>query len=269
METLPRQPLDSLTKPARVRPPMPYLDRDAGRIWYEDRGQGPAILLTHGYSATSKMWRPQLDGLADRFRLIVWDIRGHGRSDSPDDPAAYSEERSVDDMTAILDACGVESAAVGGLSLGGYLSLAFYLHRPARVRALLLFDTGPGYRDDKGRERWNALAESYARGFEEFLEACAMDPDEHRSALGLARAARGILVQRDARVIDSLPNIRVPSLVLWGERDEAFVKPGEYMAAKIPNVRRVVLGGAGHAANLDEPQAFNAAVQHFLDSIPA
>jgi pimeloyl-ACP methyl ester carboxylesterase len=253
---------------------MPELDRDGLRIWYEDHGKGPAVLLTHGYSATSRMWTPQVRRLAERFRLITWDLRGHGRSDSPDDPSAYCEKRCLDDMGAILDACGVERAAIGGLSLGGYLSLAFHLEHSARVRALLLFDTGPGYRNEEGRRRWNALAESYARGFED-RGLTALGPgaevraSEHRSARGLALAARGTLVQRDARVIDSLPEIRVPTLVLWGARDEAFFKPSEYMAAKIPEARRVILPGAGHAANLDQPEAFNAAVSEFLDSIPS
>jgi pimeloyl-ACP methyl ester carboxylesterase len=253
---------------------MPRVDRDGMRIWYEDHGKGAAVLLTHGYSATSRMWAPQVRGLGERFRLITWDLRGHGRSDSPDHPSAYSEKRSLDDMSAILDACGVERAAIGGLSLGGYLSLAFHLEHSARVRALLLFDTGPGYRNEEGRKRWNALAESYARGFEKrglgaLGSGAEMRASEHHSARGLALAARGILVQRDARVIDLLPEIRVPTLVLWGARDEAFFKPSEYMAAKIPGARRVILPGAGHAANLDQPQAFNTAMSEFLDSIPS
>jgi pimeloyl-ACP methyl ester carboxylesterase len=253
---------------------MPRLDRNGVCIWYEEHGKGPAVLLTHGYSATSRMWTPQVDGLAGRFRLITWDLRGHGRSDSPDDPSAYGQKQSVEDMVAILDACGIDRAVIGGLSLGGYLSLAFHLEHPARVRALLLVDTGPGYRNEEGRRRWNTLAEGYARAFEERgLEALGSGAEvragEHRSAKGLALAARGILEQRDARVIDSLVEIRVPTLVLWGARDEAFFKPSEYMAVKIPGARRVILPGAGHAANLDRPQAFNAAVAEFLDSVPS
>src|SRR5262245_35582769 len=213
---------------------MSQLDRGGVRLWYEDDGKGPAVLLTHGYGATSRMWAPQVRGLADRFRLITWDLRGHGRSDSPDDPSAYSELLSVEDMCAVLDDCGIERAAIGGLSLGGYLSLAFHLERSTRVSALLLFDTGPGYRNEEGRKRWNALAESYARSFEDrglaaLGSGAEVRASEHRSARGLALAARGILVQRDARVIDSLAEIRVPTLVLWGARDEAFFKPGEYM----------------------------------------
>ena len=251
---------------------MPHLDRNGVKIWYEARGRGPDVLLTHGYSATSRMWGPQIRGLADRFRLIVWDIRGHGESHSPEDAAAYSEDESVEDMAAILDACGVERAAVGGLSLGGYLSLSFHVRHRERVRALLLFDTGPGYRNDEGRQKWNRMAEGYARGLDEkglasLGSGTEVRAAQHRSAKGLAAAARGILKQTDARVIDSLPEIRVPTLVLWGERDDPFVKPGEYMAAKIPGARKVVIAGAGHAANLDQPQAFNAAVGDFLESI--
>ena len=251
---------------------MPHLDRNGVKIWYEARGRGPDVLLTHGYSATSRMWGPQIRGLADRFRLIVWDIRGHGESDSPEDTAAYSEDASVEDMAAILDACGVERAAIGGLSLGGYLSLSFHVRHPERVRALLLFDTGPGYRNDEARQKWNRMAEGYARDLDEkglasLGSGAEVRARQHRSAKGLAAAARGILKQTDARVIDSLPEIRVPALVLWGERDDPFVKPGEYMAAKVPGAQKVVVAGAGHAANLDQPQAFNTAVRDFLESI--
>jgi pimeloyl-ACP methyl ester carboxylesterase len=253
---------------------MPYVERDGVRVWFEDRGRGAAVLLTHGYGATLRMWEPQWEALGERFRLIAWDVRGHGQSDAPEDASLYSEAAAVGDMAAILDACDVSVAVVGGLSLGGYLSLAFHLAHPGRTRALMLFDTGPGYRSEEGRRRWNAMADELARGLDErgftaLGGGAEVRMAEHRSARGLALAARGILAQRDARVIDSLPAIAVPTLVLWGERDEAFVKPGEYMAAKIPGAMRVVLPNAGHAANLDQPQAFNAAVTSFLESVPA
>ena len=253
---------------------MPYVERDGVRVWFEEHGRGAAVLLTHGYGATSRMWEPQWQALGERFRLIAWDIRGHGRSDAPEDATLYSEAAAVGDMAAILDACGVAAAVVGGLSLGGYLSLAFHLAHPDRTCALMLFDTGPGYRSDEGRRRWNSMTEELARGLDERgLAALGGGAEvrmgEHRSVRGLALAARGILAQRDARVIESLPAVAVPTLVLWGERDEAFVKPGEYMAAKIPGARRVVLPNAGHAANLDQPQAFNAAVTSFVESVPA
>jgi pimeloyl-ACP methyl ester carboxylesterase len=253
---------------------MPTLTRDGIEIWYESRGTGPALLLTHGFSATCEMWRGQVEAFARDWRVITWDVRGHGRSGSPEDPALYSEAACLGDMAAILDACGARRAVVGGLSLGGYLSLAFYVAHSERVRALCLFDTGPGYRDDAGRARWNQLAEDYARQFEtRGLEALGGGAEvrlsTHRSAAGLARAARGILAQRDARVMDVLPKIDVPTLVLVGENDKPFLGASDYMAKKIPGAAKVVLAAAGHAANIDQPQAFNAAVRDFLEHLPA
>jgi pimeloyl-ACP methyl ester carboxylesterase len=245
------------------------VERDGVAIFYETRGDGPPVLLSHGYSATAEMWRRQVEALSDRYQVIVWDMRGHGLSASPDEPAAYSEEATVADMVAILDDCGIERAVVGGLSLGGYMSLAFYRAHPERVSALMLFDTGPGFKKDDARDNWNRMADRTAAGFDEKgLDALGGGAEvrlsTHRSAAGLARAARGMLAQRDARVIESLVSVKVPTLVLVGEDDRAFHAGTDYMAAKIPGAVKVVIPGAGHAANIDQPEAFNRAVEEFL-----
>jgi pimeloyl-ACP methyl ester carboxylesterase len=252
---------------------MPKLNRDGVNLYYEVHGTGPTILLSHGYSATGEMWRGQVAPLSRHHRLILWDMRGHGQTDSPDDPAAYSEEATVGDMAALLDVAGAEHAFVGGLSLGGYMSLAFYLVHPARVRALLLFDTGPGFKNDEARTAWNKRALETANTFDaEGLASLRskgreMAMSTHRSATGLARAARGMLTQRDARVMRSLPDIKVPTLIVVGADDAAFLAPADYMAAKIPKARKIVLPHAGHASNLDQPQMFNQAVEEFLESL--
>ena len=253
---------------------MAYLERDGVRLYYESHGGGSdhtPLLLTHGYSASSAMWKPNLRALAEKRRVITWDMRGHGRSDSPRDVARYSEDASVADMVAILDACGITRAAIGGLSLGGYLSLAFHLTHTARVAALLLCDTGPGFRQVEARERWNAYAATRAQALEQQgLAALSTSPevgagphDPH----GLALAARGILTQHDSRILDSLPSIRVPTLVVVGEHDAPFLAATEYMAAKIPGATKCVLPGAGHAANIDQPRAFETATTAFLDRV--
>ena len=90
---------------------------------------------------------------------------------------------------------------------------------------------------------------------------------QHRDATGLARAARGMLTQRDAGVIASLPDIRVPSIVVVGSQDTPFLAASDYMASKIPGARKDVIDGAGHAANIDRPEAFNAAILAFLDGL--
>ncbi len=253
---------------------MSNIERDGVGIYYEAHGRGPAILLSHGYGATSQMWAGQRELLSRDHRLIVWDMRGHGRSDSPQQQARYSESETVADMAAILDAEGVASAVIGGLSLGGYMSLAFHLAHPHRARALMLFDTGPGYNNPKAREAWNTgMAIPRAEALERDGLAALGGSQEvrlatHRSADGLARAARGMLAQFDNRIIQSLSDIDKPTLVLVGENDEPFLAGTDYMADKIAGSLKVVVPNAGHAANIDNPADFNNAVSSFLASLP-
>lgn len=248
---------------------MPRLDRDGVGIHYEDHGHGPPILLSHGYSATCRMWDGQIAALRDRYRVIVWDMRGHGQSDVPADPAAYSEAFTVADMAAVLGACGVDRAVIGGLSLGGYMTLAFHLRHPDMARALMLFDTGPGFRKDSARDAWNARAraradELDARGYAALGSSDEVRMSQHRSPAGLAGAARGMLAQQDDSVIRSLETIRMPTLVLVGANDTHFIAATDYMAGKIPGATKVVIPDAGHASNLHQPAAFNRAVEAFL-----
>jgi pimeloyl-ACP methyl ester carboxylesterase len=254
---------------------MPKLNRDGVNIYYEVHGSGPPLLLTHGYSSTSTMWQGQIDALAKHHKLVLWDMRGHGQSDYPDDALAYSEALTVADMAALLDAVGADQAIIGGLSLGGYMSLAFYRAHPDRVRALLIIDTGPGFKKDDAREVWNKRARDTGDRFErEGLAVLKSGSRErstvtHRDAQGLARAARGMLTQRDAQVIESLPDIKVPSLVVVGADDTPFLAASDYMAAKIPGAQKVVIPAAGHAVNIDQPQAFIDAVLPFLNRVDA
>jgi pimeloyl-ACP methyl ester carboxylesterase len=252
---------------------MPKINRDGADIYYEVHGSGPPLLLTHGYSSTSEMWHWQIEALSKAHKLVLWDMRGHGRSDYPDDPLAYSEALTVGDMAALLDQIGATSAIVGGLSLGGYMSLAFHRAHPDRVRALLIIDTGPGFKKDDAREAWNKRAHETGDRFDReglaVLESASRERSgvSHRDASGLARAARGMLTQRDARVIESLPDIKVPSLVVVGADDTPFLAASDYMAAKIPGAAKVVIPGGGHAVNIDQPQAFIEAVLPFLDGL--
>jgi pimeloyl-ACP methyl ester carboxylesterase len=254
---------------------MPKINRDGVEIYYEVHGSGPPLLLTHGYSSTSAMWRGQIEALSKRHRLVLWDMRGHGQSDYPDDPAAYSEALTVKDMDALLREVGAHSAIVGGLSLGGYMSLAFYRAHPERVRALLIIDTGPGFKKDNARDAWNKRAHDTAERFEReglaVLTSLSRERSSvsHRDASGLARAARGMLTQRDARVIELLPDIKVPSLIVVGAEDTPFLAASDYMAAKIPAAKKAVIPAAGHAVNIDQPQAFIDAVLPFLDGLDA
>jgi pimeloyl-ACP methyl ester carboxylesterase len=246
-------------------------------IDYDDDGRGPAVLLTHGYSATGRMWDPQRPALAPRYRLVTWDMRGHGQTITPDDPQQYSAALTVGDMHGLLAYLGIARAVIGGLSLGGYMSLAFYGRHPDMVQALVICDSGPGYRNAGARAAWNQraherAAEFEARGVASLAAGRSREAREaatrHRSAQGLAHAARGMLTQQDATVIDSLATIRVPTLVVVGDRDTDFIAPCEYMAKKIPGARLEVIRDAGHASNLDQPEAFNRVLVDFLDGLP-
>jgi pimeloyl-ACP methyl ester carboxylesterase len=254
---------------------MPKIDRNGVRVYYEIHGDGPPLILTHGFSSTSAMWKGQVEALSKDHKLILWDMRGHGQSDYPGDGACYSEALTVGDIAALLDEAGARKAIVGGLSLGGYMSLAFYRAHPERVSALLIIDTGPGFKKDDARAAWNKRALDTADRFDreglEVLKSASRERStvSHRDAKGLAQAARGMLTQRDARVIELLPEIRVPSLVVVGADDAPFLAASDYMAAKIPGARKVVIPAAGHAVNIDQPQGFIEAVLPFLDSLPA
>jgi pimeloyl-ACP methyl ester carboxylesterase len=242
---------------------------------YEVSGQGPAVLLAHGYSSTGRAWADQHRALADRYRLITWDMRGHGETESPTDPGQYSHALTVADMRGLLQHLGVERAVIGGLSLGGTMALAFHARHPEMVRALVICDSGPGYRNADARAEWNRRAQARAADLEarglEALAGGSRDMREavqrHRSPQGLAHAARGMLTQTDAAIIDSLPTIRVPTLVIVGDQDTPFIAPCEYMAKKIPGARLEVIAGAGHSSNLDQPEAFNRVLRSFLDGL--
>jgi pimeloyl-ACP methyl ester carboxylesterase len=254
---------------------MPRARVNGVEIDYEDGGRGPAVLLSHGYSATGRMWAPQRPVLEPSYRLITWDMRGHGQTESPADPTQYSEALTVEDMRGLLAYLGVERAVIGGLSLGGTMSLAFHRRHPEMVRALVICDSGPGYRNDEARAGWNKRAHERAADLEArglaALTSSSREMQEamrhHRSAQGLAHAARGMLAQEGAAIIDSLPTIRVPTLIILGDRDTPFITPCEYMAKKIPGARLEVIKDAGHSSNLDQPEAFNRVLLDFLGSL--
>jgi len=235
--------------------------------------QGPKVplLLTHGFGATAGMWNRNIEALSSDRPVIVWDQRGHGSSDSPDEMNCYSEEISVADMAAILDAAGADRAVIGGMSLGGYLSLAFHLVHPERVAALVLVDTGPGYRKDEARDKWNAWVERRALELEQGRTRTGASAElaqaVHEHPEGLPRSARGVMAQRDARVISSLDGVAVPTLVVVGAQDTDFLAGADYMHRRIANSRKVVIENAGHAANMDQPETFNTAVRELLEQL--
>jgi pimeloyl-ACP methyl ester carboxylesterase len=256
---------------------MPMLTRPCGNISFDviKSAQGPAampLLLSHGFGATSAMFAPNVPLLATHRDVVTWDLRGHGASESPADLECYSAGQALADMEALLDTLGISRAVLGGHSLGGYLSLSFTLAYPDLVAGLVLIGTGPGFRKDEAREAWNRRAYTTAdrladKGIAALGESSELHREAHADVAGLILAAKGTLTQHDAHVMDGLPDIRVPALVVVGENDTHFLAAADYMAAKIPGARKVVISEAGHAPNVDQPETFNAEVMAFLPEI--
>ena len=249
---------------------MRRLDRDGVGIAYTVAGTGPAILFTHGFGATSAMFDGNVDALARDHTVVTWDQRGHGASDTPTDPAAYSVDLAVGDLVALLDAVGADHAVVAGHSLGGYLSLELHLGHPERIAALVLIGTGPGFRRTEPRDGWNAMAARTASAFEARGLGALGSSEElagarHRGAAGLVHTAQGVLPQHDARVIESLPSIAVPTLIVVGALDTPFLDSAHYMAGRIPDAELAVLDGARHAPNVTHADEFDERLRSFLD----
>jgi pimeloyl-ACP methyl ester carboxylesterase len=256
---------------------MPMLARPCGDISYQVTGPaastaGTTLLLSHGFGATSAMFAANLPALTGHFRVATWDLRGHGASQSPPDPACYLAANALADMAALLDELGAGRAVLAGHSLGGYLSLAFTLAHPGRVAGLVLIGTGPGFRNDAAREAWNQRAEATASrlardGLAALGDSSELHTNGHRDVAGLILAARGTLTQHDAQVIDGLASIKVPALIVVGEHDTHFLAAADYMSGKLRAARKAVILGGGHAPNVDRPEDVNAELLAFLDEL--
>jgi pimeloyl-ACP methyl ester carboxylesterase len=260
---------------------------DGAEIFYRAAGEGPPLILCTASFSTHLHWSGVESALAEHYRVVTWDYRGHGRSEAPEDPERYSLAQVVDDLGAVhRAAAGDEPAFVGGLSVGGLVTLSYALAQPEQVRAVLLFNTGPGFKKPEALAGWNEMLEKAASkmeavGLEVYLdgrraqaELLGLNPESPGSAAvrsgvlassvaGLTRFARRV-AGPVPNLVDRLSEVKQPALVLVGALDPAFQRAGEVMAAKLPNASHVVLDGAGHVMNLDRPDAFVGAVRHFL-----
>jgi 2-succinyl-6-hydroxy-2,4-cyclohexadiene-1-carboxylate synthase len=252
---------------------------DGVTLYAESHGSGIPVILSNGLCTTCENFRPQVEAfVAAGAQLILWDYRGHGRSESPDDPAAYSFDRVLDDLGRVLEwAAPGRRAVVGGVSFGGLLSLHFARKDPERVLGLILI-------------RWSEMTERSAslierEGVSAFAEGRAaptligLRPDlpaaqaaaraiALQDSVGLVHFQRQI-VSHLPPIIDELSEIDCPTLVAVGEKDDAFLRAAEVMATRLPRVERETIPRAGHMANIDESEAFNAIALQFLGKIAA
>jgi pimeloyl-ACP methyl ester carboxylesterase len=247
-------------------------------IAYERVGEGPPLVLVHGAAVDSRMWRPQLAALADEFTVVAWDEPGAGRSS--DVPADFALADYANCLAALIETLDLGPAHVAGLSWGGTLAQELYRHHPKLVSTLLLVDTYAGWKGSLPEGEVRARVEGvrqmltaadhlfdptlpglFAGGpparFVPLLEAMAADvrPESMRTAL---------LVMAEADQRDLLPHIAVPTLLIWGELDaRSPLSVARQFEDAVPEAKLVVIPGAGHVSNLEQPELFNAAVREF------
>ena len=257
-----------------------YASPGGRSIAYRTAGKGPPLVLLHGFLCDSRCWRPQLEGLANRFTLVAWDAPGAGSSPDPPDPFTVADWASI--LAEFLDSIRIERAHVLGLSWGGLLAQELYRLYPTRVDHLVLADTYAGWKGslpedmvekrrarcyrDASRPGKEVVAEWVPAEF--FLDASQQLAAEMATIaadfhpLGFRLMAKS-LADTDTTAV--LATIKVPTLLLWGDGDRRspLSVAGQFHAA-IPGSELRVILGAGHVSNMEKPDDFNANVRRFL-----
>jgi pimeloyl-ACP methyl ester carboxylesterase len=272
---------------------MPFLTTDDNvKLYYEETGSGSPIVFVHEFAGDYRSWEPQVRHFARRYRCIAFNARGWPPSEVPQEAASYSQARAVDDIRCLLDQLKIDKAHIVGLSMGGMATLHFGITHPNRARSLLV--AGAGYGSEEGeREKFRneavviadrlekqgmaAFAEAYAygptrvqfetkdsRGFAEFKRMLA----EH-SAKGAACTQLGVQRQRPSlfELEARLKQLNVPMLVVTGDEDWPCLIPGVFLKRTCPSAALLVIPNSGHTVNLEEPDAFNAALADFLAQV--
>lgn len=248
---------------------------------YTDRGEGLPVVFLHAFPFNRRMWEPQVQALSDRYRIIAVDLRGHGESDAP--LWRYTLELFADDVTGLLDHLGIQQAVLAGLSMGGYLSFAFYRKYRERVKALVLADTrADADKPEMITWRFNLAQKVYQEGAKAVADEMGPKLLSPKAKPAVVEQVRAIILSTQMSGIvgdlmaiaerpDSTPllaQITCPTLVLVGQHD-VLTTPEENkrIADGIKNARFEVIPEAGHMSNLEQPEAFNRAVAMFLEGI--
>jgi len=255
------------------------------KLAFVDQGQGPVLMLVHGFPLDHTMWNGQINPLGRHCRVIVPDLRGFGASDVTSGTTTMAQ--MADDLARLLDALAIDQPVVlCGLSMGGYVAMEFYRRHAARLKGLILCDTratadtpeaaagrretarrvleeGPGFLAETMLPK--LLAETTFANHPRVAEVLRQTIRDG-SPEGIAAAARGMAERADSR--DLLPRIGCSTLVVVGAAD-AIAPPAEMraMAEAIPDARLVIVPDAGHMSPAENPAAFNAAVLEFVGKL--
>ncbi|HJQ25487.1 MAG TPA: alpha/beta fold hydrolase [Blastocatellia bacterium] len=255
-------------------------------IDYRDQGSGVPVIFIHAFPLNQTMWDEQVAALSHRCRAITLGLRGFGGSDVADGPATM--EQMAADVRSLMSTLDIERATLVGLSMGGYVSLAFYREYPDAVRALVLADTRASGDTHAARERRLQSAEKAERQgaatiaddmvplllgkttqqARPDIAARVREMIEGNSPQGIAAAQRGMAARRDSTYM--LAAIDFPTLIIVGAEDTLTpLAEAEAMRDGIRGARLQVIAGAGHLSNIERPQEFNAALSEFIESLAA
>jgi pimeloyl-ACP methyl ester carboxylesterase len=252
---------------------------------YDDSGSGPVVVLLHGFPLRRQMWQPQVPSLAAAgYRVITPDLRGFGESEAPDGP--YSMPDYADDVIGLLDHLGIEEAVVGGMSMGGYVLFDLLLRFPQRVTAAAFLVTRAAGDDYEGGAKRTKLAhaarERGAQPVVETFSALLFAPDTPRLRPELVARVEGWMLDTDVRGLsggllamrdrrdfsDILGSFALPALVVGAEQDRAIpLAHSQLLHDRLPNSHLCIVPGAGHLANMEAPEAFNACLLDFLAAL--
>lgn len=227
------------------------------RVHMQTAGSGPPIVCTPGIGKTADDWTALTTELSDQHSVVTWDLLGHGKSPVPEEQSEYTRDRALDDLDDVIAAARTTDPdaplVLLGHSLGGYLTLAWQATRTAAEHpspaALVVMATGPGFRDDAKREAWNERSRRNAHRF------------------GVPPQAAELNLQEDGVVIQQVPEMTVPTLVIVGSEDRADIQGGcGYLAAKLANAELVTIDGGDHLMHEDpvHAAAIAAAIGAFL-----
>jgi pimeloyl-ACP methyl ester carboxylesterase len=254
-------------------------DLKSGPIGYLDRGSGPVVLLIHAFPLNREMWEPQLDVLANRFRVIAPDVRGFGES-QPASP--WTMEEAADDMIGLLDHIEATDAAVVGVSMGGYIELALWQKYPSRIRRLVLSNSRARADSDTEKAARNemiaAIHHSGTTVLPDRMLPRLLQPNSPPGVVATVRrmiadssgeaAAYAVMALRDRMDFSSmLHRMTCPALVVAGTNDAIIrLEESRAVAENIPGGQFVEIPNSGHLSNLENPEAYNAALLSFLSS---
>lgn len=267
------------------------LDSNGIQLNVELVGEGPPLMLLHGFTGSSQSWRPLLPLLQRQNQLLLVDLIGHGLSEAPADSVRYSVDSAAQDLLQVLDYFGFRKVSLLGYSMGGRCALRLAVQAPERFSALILESSSPGIADAAARQARRQADEALAvwleaHGLDAFVERWtslplfasqqqlpdAVKEELRRQRLrnclhGLANSLRGMGTGAQDSLWDKLAEVKVPVLLLAGELDDKFRQIGCSMQSLLPFASLQVLPNAGHTVHLEQPELFVDRIEKFLASL--